>query len=92
MKQCLRITFTIDKGDNFLDDFIHKHAKKLRLEGVAQMLEPKKVQVIVHGPEDQIDEFVELLYKGSAKAQPKEIEIEPLLKECNYRGVFRVIQ
>ncbi len=88
MKQCLRITFTIDKGANFLDDFIYKNAKKLRLEGIAQMLEPKKAQVIVHGPEDGVDEFVELLYK----VEPKDIEIEPLLKECDYRGVFRVIQ
>ncbi|MEX0672251.1 MAG: hypothetical protein WD068_02735 [Candidatus Babeliales bacterium] len=93
MKQCLRITFTVDAHD-YLTNGILKYAKKLGLEGIAQMIEKRKAQVVIYGTEDAIDEFVDMLYQDSATAKKgaQDIEIEPLVKELNFRGVFRVIE
>ena len=38
MNKCLRITFVADFPEGFLQSFIQKNAKKLQLEGIAQVM------------------------------------------------------
>lgn len=93
MNKCLRITFSASMPEGFLHDFVQKNAKKLNLEGVVQMLPAEqKVRVIVCGDKDIVDKFVDLLHKGTGKTLLNQIEIEPFLKDKDYRGVFRVIE
>ena len=93
MNKCLKITFSASMPEGFLHDFIQKHAKKLNLEGVVQLIiAEKKVRVIVCGDKDVVDKFVDLLHKGIGKTLLDPIEIEPFLKDKDYRGVFRVIE
>ncbi len=93
MNKCLKITFENDMPEGFLRTFIQKHARKLEIEGTAQIIGPEdRVRVIVCGDRDKIDAYLDVLHKGSAAYQPEDIEVEPFLKDKDYRGVFRVIE
>lgn len=94
MNRCLRIVITAQFPDDFLQVFIQKNAKKLRLEGVAQLIDPKakQVRIIVCGEGDALDEFVDAIHEGLARLVVRGIEIEPFLKDKDYREVFRIIE
>lgn len=91
MKQCLKITIFIKPSEDFLHDFIRKHATKYALEGTAQGADDR-VNIIACGEKENMDIFLDILHKGTAKHKPESIELEPFFKEKDYRGVFRVIE
>lgn len=92
MNKCVKISFVSDYPDNFLRSFVQKHANELGLEGLAQVASVEQRTIImVCGPKDNVDKFVDLLHKGTKDVQLKGLEIEPFLKVKDYRGVFRVI-
>ena len=43
-------------------------------------------------PKEGVDAFLDELHKSAGAAELKEIEIEPFLKDKDYRGVFRIIE
>lgn len=91
--KCLKITFDSGIPEGFLHDFVQKNAKKLSLEGVVQHITAEeRIRVIVCGSKDAVDTFVDLLQNGSDKVILSDIQIEPHLKDKDYRGVFRVIE
>ncbi len=94
MNKCLRIVITAQFSEDFLRLFLQKHAKKLALEGTAQIIDSgkKKVQVVICGACDELDQFVDLIHKGDKGFELMDIEIEPFLKDKDYRTVFRVIE
>jgi acylphosphatase len=93
MNKCLKITFGADVPEGFLQNFIQKTAKKFNLEGTVQMIPAEdRIKIVICGPKDKVDQFVDVLHKGSGKAVVDDIEIEPFLKDKDYRGVFRVIE
>lgn len=93
MNKCLKITFSSSIPEGFLQDFVQTNAKKLNLEGMVQIVSTEnKIKLIVCGDKDAVDQFVDLLHKGSGKTIPDDIQIEPFLKDKDYRGVFRVIE
>jgi acylphosphatase len=92
MNKCLKITFTANFSDDFLQSFIQKQAKELDLEGIVQIIGPgRKVRIIACGVKEAVDQFVDTL-QGSDVCHLEDIEIEPFLKDKDYRGVFRVIE
>ena len=92
MNKCLKITLTVDPQERVLLNTIQKHARTYELEGMAQALAADKVKIIICGEKEQVDFFVDALHKEtSAKGPVKDIEIEPYVKDKDYRGVFRVI-
>jgi acylphosphatase len=91
MAQCLRISFVCDVPRAFLQDTVQKNAKKLGLEGTAQV-DDRRVLVVICGFRDSIDQFVDLVHKDIIQQGAEAIEIEPFIKEKDYRGVFRVIE
>jgi len=93
MNKCLRITLGKTVPEGFLRSFVQRHARKLDLEGAAQVTATDgEVRIDVCGPKDALESFLDLLHKGTAAYRPKEITVEPFLKEKDYRGVFRVIE
>lgn len=92
MNKCLKITVSIEAKDEGLLNSIQKHARKYELEGVVQPLSSDKVKIVICGEKEQVDLFVDALHKESAKEAIKDIEIEPHVKDKDYRGVFRVIE
>lgn len=76
----------------FLQKIVQKHARKLDLEGMVQQVVKDLVKIIVCGKKEQVDSFVDLLHKEISDTKFHDIEIEPFLKDKDYRGVFRVIE
>lgn len=93
MNKCLRITIRTKLNDEYMQKIVLKKARELGLEGTAQIITPQKeARIVVCGNKDQVDNFLDVLHKGSDGVIPEEILIEPFLKEKDYRGVFRVIE
>jgi len=93
MNKCLKINFMSDYPTGFLQKFVQKHARDLGLEGLAQVVPAEaNTMVLVCGPKEDVDAFVDLLHRGTADVQLKNISVEPFLKVKDYRGVFRVLE
>lgn len=92
MKKCVKITFHASLKKDFLHTFVQKHARSFGLEGVAQSQSPDVIKIIVYGEMDDIDNLVDILHKESSQHEIRNIEIEPFLKDRDYRGIFRVIE
>ena len=90
MNKCLKITLGEDVPEAFLRTFVQKHARSLELEGTAQVVEGEGV-IIVCGRKEEIDTLLDVLHKGTSSYRPEFIEVEPFLRDKDYRGVFRVI-
>ncbi len=91
MAQCLRIRFLCNVSEAFLHNCVQKNAKKLSLEGTAQ-IDNNAILIVVCGLKDPINQFVDVLHKEMSKKSAEAIEIEPFIKERDYRGVFRIIE
>jgi acylphosphatase len=71
--------------------FAKRHAEKFDLEGTVRNLDDGSVEILASGPSDKLDDFIDLLYKGSAKSKVENVIVEPLIEQRDFRGVFRVI-
>lgn len=92
MNKCIKITLKGEPTAEFIYNVIQKHARKLSLEGLAQPLQGNGIKIIVCGEKEQVDNFVDLIHKESDESSINDIEVEPFLKDKDYRGVFRVIE
>ena len=92
MSLCLRIRFSISSPNGFLHNVIKKEAKKLNLEGTARFQSDKEILLIVCGKRDDVDSFVDVIHEKSSKHGIDNIELEPFLKNRDYRRAFRVIE
>ncbi len=88
MNKCLKIMISGDIPKHFLRDVLQKNAKKLNLEGIVQAAQEGMFRIIVCGDKDAVDSFLDLLHKAGIV----DLEIEPFLKDKDYRGVFRIIE
>jgi len=92
MKQCLRISFSMDIPENFLQNVIQKNARDLELEGTAQVVDSIHIKIVACGSKENVEEFLDILHKKRSQESMENFEIEPFLKEKDYRGVFRIIE
>jgi len=74
-----------------LKNLIQKNAQQLAIEGIGNIQGPSKVKIVANGTNDAIDKFIDKLYDGYKGSRPTTIEVEPFIKDRDYRGVFRVI-
>ena len=88
MNQCVKITLFGDCGNGFLREVVQKFARRHSLEGVAQRVEDNKAKILVCGNSLEVDKFVDQLHKNNLD----DIEMEPFLKEKDYRRIFRVVE
>ena len=91
MNQCVRITLIVKTSRDLLKNLIQKNAQRLAIEGIGNIEGPEKIKIVANGANDAIDEFIDMLYSGYRGARPTIIEVEPFIKDRDYRGVFRVI-
>ena len=93
MSQCLHIKFSLDGSKKVLHNF-QKYARALDLEGTVQVIngQGKEVKLLACGAKDAMEDFLDLLHEDAAKDLIQDIEIEPFIKEKDFRGVFRVIE
>ena len=93
MNQCLRITFVVPVGKREkLRAKIHKQARTLLLEGTVQVVRDTHIKVVACGSRENMEQFLDTLHHEIARQKCDTLEIEPFLKERDYRGVFRVIE
>ncbi|HTM05631.1 MAG TPA: acylphosphatase [Patescibacteria group bacterium] len=92
MKKCVKITLQGKFPEGFLFTFVKQQAQSLGLEGTAQMVTEDNIRIILCGDPTTIDRFMDFLHKHTEPADINSIELEPFLKEKDYRGVFRVIE
>lgn len=93
MNQCLRITFEVQGGKKeTIRALIHKEAGKFFLEGTVRILPDSHLKVVACGNKDNMDLFLDVVLKEIASQKCDALEIEPFLKDRDYRGVFRVIE
>jgi acylphosphatase len=91
MNQCVRITLVVSACVPVFKRLIQKNAQKLAIEGVGSVSAPNALRIIAHGDHDAIDEFIDALYTGCKGIRPSLIEVEPFVKDRDYRGIFRII-
>ena len=93
MNQCLRITFDVPSEQRqTLRLFIQKEAKKLFLEGTVRIMPSASLKVIACGDKQKMDIFLDSVLEEIEKLRCERLEIEPFLKDRDYRGVFRIIE
>ncbi|MCB9493068.1 MAG: acylphosphatase [Epsilonproteobacteria bacterium] len=92
MKKCLKITVSGKVKGVGYREYAKKHATNLEIEGTAQNSDDDQ-QVIIYarGQADNLEKFIDHLYKGSTKSKVEDIFAEPFTQERDFRGVFRVI-
>lgn len=93
MNKCLKIIIFIKQVNNNLSNMIQKIAKKNDLEGFAQ-LDENDIKITICGQKENVDDFTDKLYKEleALNINKEDIEIEPFIKDKDYRGVFRIIE
>ncbi len=94
MYKSLRVTMSAPHiPAQFLKKYIQKKALQLELEGMAQVIKPASiVRIIVYGLKDDVDKFIDFLHKNPGNIVPDAIEVEPFMKESDYRGIFRIVE
>lgn len=92
MVKCLKINIIMTPTEVFLKEVIQKHARKFELEGYCQPVNSNSVKVIICGIKEKVDSFLDILHKEVSKKNIEDIEIEPFVKDKDYRGVFRVVE
>jgi len=92
MNRCLKINMIIEIKEGLLENLIRKNAQKFKIEGYAQAMDKKTVKIVACGKSDDIDSFLDALYKGHKNTKPSSLEVDPFLRDKDYRGVFRVIE
>ena len=90
MRKCIVITISGSVQTEAYKLFIQKNAGILGIEGTVQ---GDHDGLILHacGASDKLDNFIDMLYKGIEKSKLKDIFVEPLVTDKDFRGVFRVI-
>lgn len=92
MYKCIKISFSTPRPENSMLAHIQKRAQQLELEGTAQLVKAEKIiRIIIFGPKDAVDTFVDFLHKGPNDTLLDDLEIEPFIKDRDYRGAFRII-
>ena len=92
MKKCLKITLISNALDGGFRDYVQTAARKLDLEGTVQLVEPNQMIIIACGLKDKIDALLDKIHQGSGVTVPEDVQVEPFLKEKDYRGIFRVLE
>ena len=91
MNQCVRITLVVKASRDLLKNLIQKNAQRLAIEGLGNIEGPDTIKIVANGANNAIDEFIDSLYSGYRGERPSIIEVEPFVKDRDYRGIFRVI-
>jgi len=92
MKKCLKITLMSNVPDGAFRDSVQAAARKLDLEGTVQFVEPSEIVIIACGSKENIDSFLDNLHQGFGMNAPEDVQVEPFLKEKDYRGIFRILE
>ncbi len=92
MKKCIKIQFYTTKPQDFLKHVLPHGIKNFKVEGFAQALDVKTVQIFICAEQEELDKVLDLIYENIDRYTLENIEVEPFLKDRDFRGVFRVVE
>jgi len=90
MRKCLIIRVSGDISVESYKSYIQKNAMLLGIEGTVQS-DGDGIFLNACGQSEKLDQLIDMLYKGVEKTKLKDIEIEPLVSDKDFRSVFRII-
>ncbi len=91
MKRWVKITvFGFLQGVGYAE-YVKKHADMFKIEGTLQLGEKNSVIIHAVGTSDELDNFIDYVYQGSAQSVVDEVAIEIAQPGRDYRNVFRII-
>ncbi len=90
MNKCIKITCTLKITKTFTET-VQKQAQALSLEGLMQAVGTDTIKIVACGSKENIEAFVDFFYKQDTAKKPLDVEVEPFVKDKDYRGVFRLI-
>lgn len=73
-------------------DLLAGEARALQLEGVAHVQLPNTIKIVIVGEKGDIDDFIDFLHREALAHRIESIEVEPFIKDRDYRGIFRIIE
>ena len=91
MCRCLKILVNVENWQERLSQAVQKRAQKDSLEGQLQLVAHNQLKIVVCGREELVDEFIDYLYDLFVTIGADVEQLEPFIKERDYRGIFRVI-
>jgi hypothetical protein len=91
MNKCLKITLIGSVQDSLLEH-IKSYARTNSIQGLLQKEYEFQYKIIVYGLKDHIDSLIDSLHERAEKEGIDEVDIEPFIKDKDYRGVFRIVQ
>jgi len=92
MKKCIKVQFHAKNPKDFLKKVIPPGIKNSKVEGVAQAIDHQTVQVFICAEQEDLDNFLDLIYENIDQYILEGIEVEPFLKDRDFRGVFRIVE
>lgn len=92
MAKCLEISISFQGNRIPFQEKIAKKAKECQLEGILEIKSDSQLLVSVCGTVNEIDKFIDFLYEEQQDLSAVIIDIEPFIKEKDYRNVFRIIE
>lgn len=91
MNKCVRVIFNRTSKDSSMVFDVQKEAHKFFVEGFIQVSNDE-IKIIACGNKENIDQFVDILHKICINNPDQLLDVEPFLKDKEYRGVFRIIE
>ena len=92
MNQCVRVNCLIEKDKEALSRKLQEEARKLHVEGTVKLEHENIVSIVACGDKEVVQKFLDVLHQYHGEQKLLNLEIEPFLKDKDYRGVFRVIE
>ena len=92
MKKCIKVQFYTKNPQEFLKQVMPIGIKNFKIEGFAQALDVQTVQIFMCAEQEELDNFLDLIYENIDRYALENIELEPFLKDRDFRGVFRVVE
>lgn len=92
MKQCVKIRVLGKVQGVGFRKFTQKQAQSFQIEGYVQHLDDGVLTIWACGPTDNLDKFIEQVYKGPATSSVQDVTVEPCASGKDFRGVFRIIE
>ena len=91
MRQCIKIIVTGKVQDVGFRHYVQRKAEELCIEGTVNNTDDGAVHILACGNSDNLDDLIDILYKGPRGSKVENVLAEPLSKTKDFRGVFRVI-
>lgn len=91
MNRCLKMTVKMAKWEHAWSTEVQKHAQKLQIEGLMQIIDGAQINIMACGKDVNLDDFIDYLYDFLLSVNAQIEELEPFIKERDFRGIFRII-